>query len=777
MTIQPVHIHGLFSLPPDRGKLIYTVGTADESTLWNKFMLEQCVASAWAKLLERRSSISWDKEKFGLWPKADFSNTEKWNRLDDDVIDMAINFNLAIWNSSIRRCVDIEHGYFIIEDSEALKYRQALAQVNLPAVYLEDAFFQKLQQRAKLLGKKLRLLKPSTVRRFLRWEDIPSIPEDVAALVLEYCLSDAIKSGLEGCSRSELYNDLSGIRLWPTVGGTLSIYDNLDLLLPRDDNEIHLFAKSRASQTLDLSKMSDQVRRLLLNDISNLTVVMRFRTLAHLATDWPTIYPIVPNNELTHGWALRSPNLDKLLSQIWSWIFARVQEGQRLLPAILGKLYLIPANDNRIRHYAPDSSNSSILIVEKGDPLFGFLVKLTSMDPLEAPPLLDIGALPVEAVNLLRKNPEMSQDIQATLVDCAETFIQWLVAGKELLRRVVDDDINLLLNHLEGLVMNLNHRFELPPSVVTQMRKLPIYHRTSSLIPYKYISLPSYLIDPMCLHPRREHSYVRSSLDLDRHMYKMPSGLPPLPDIVDVSFYDPRHSSETIIIDRLKGLDIILPKDLLARHLLPWFMEPIALTTDDSRKIAKDNLLEWIMKASRRPSKAWLAEVMSRPIIPLPLRHGERKYRVVTELVDPSSELAKLYSDDEEVFPCPDFFSRHKETLLACGILSKPTAFTPLERARYYAQQGVVDDILRKRVELLMRISVDGDLMDSESSIKEIRELRWLPGASLTGQPILLAPNGTRGAGETYMIDLVLGTTNIFAKTKWKRILGMLPAR
>ena len=250
-----------------------------------------------------------------------------------------------------------------------------------------------------------------------------------------------------------------------------------------------------------------------------------------------------------------------------------------------------------------------------------------------------------------------------------------------------------------------------------------------------------------------------------------PSGFPPLPDIFGVSFYDPPKEIERPMVARLRVLQDVPSKDILTLHLLPW-MESIPSDAVSLWETPKANLIDWIMKGSRRPSKAWLTEIISHPIIPLPLQGAKRRYRCLTGMVDPTSELAKLYDEKEDVFPCPDFFSRHKEALIACGIATQPTWFTPAERVRYLSQRQVDTETLQRKVDCLLKLPVQNELISSTCDIADIRKLRWLPGVSLNGESTLLAPNECRGADQSQLVDLVWGTTNITAKASWKKALG-----
>lgn len=487
-TSLPVHIHGLFCISPDRGRLDFTRGSNDLPTKWNSFLFTRCVALAWVKLLVYRNNVSWRREMFGFWPRPNFVPVESvalWEELDDHVIDNAINLKRVVWNSSDGRCVDIEDGFFAIKDAEATKYRKALAQVRISAVYLDEALFRKVQQRAKLLGKTQKILGPGTVRQFLRWQKLPTLSERDASLVLEFCLLDAIKSQSEDSSRSGLYDDFQGIELWPTINGALSISNNVDLLLPRDNAEMQLFAQARAKNTLDLFKVSPPVQKLLFKDINHLASVMRYRRLGDLNVDWPVMYPMEPLHGVSPEFAPRPSDLDNTLGSIWVWISERIREGQRIDPSLSGELWLIPVSSGRIRRYKAYEESVPVLILEQNDTLFKILRAATSQDPAKSPPVLNIETLSAGAVGLLRNDKDIRTNTNCTCVDYADTFVDWLVAGKQMLLATSDQDKAALLGHLEFLTRESKLPGGLSTTLLTQTRRLPLYSKISCWHPFK----------------------------------------------------------------------------------------------------------------------------------------------------------------------------------------------------------------------------------------------------------------------------------------------------
>ena len=487
-TNQPVHIHGLFSITPDRGRLSssgQSPGYEDLATKWNTFMFEQCVSTAWASLLAHRSPLSWREEKFAFWPRAEFAHSELWDKLDDGVIDLVTKSNLAVWNASNGCCVDVNHAFFAPKDGEATKYGSALAAALIPVVYLDGSLLKKVEQRIKLLQLNIKFLTPVTVRQFLRQHGIPALSWEIQSIILEFCLLDAIKSPLEHGERAKLYNDFHGIRIWPTVSGKMSFSDNVDLMLPRHDAEMQLFFKSRATTTLNIHMMSPSVGKLLLKDIKNLTGLMRFRGVRDLVTDWPVMYPMLPRPENSRGWAKRAFGLDSVLHDTWAWIAERVQEGQRIDFELSHDLWLVPMNDFRIRKFAPKTFKTPLLIIEKQEPLFDLLVAIAEQDPLIMSPLLDTDLLPKEARGLLRNKGHIKTGTLCTCIDDPETFIEWLATGKELLAKASDEEKTMLLSHLETLTRDFKFPFGLPPSLMSHMRTLPLYSKISCSSPFE----------------------------------------------------------------------------------------------------------------------------------------------------------------------------------------------------------------------------------------------------------------------------------------------------
>ena len=766
MTNHPVHLHGLFSITPDRGRLTSSgqlPGSEDFASKWNDFLFTSCIASAWADLLLHRSSVSWQEERFSLWPTMTKLSIDQWNRLDDVLIDVVIKKKLPVWPTT-KKCVSINQGFFSLANPELDKYSSALTEVQVPAIDLDQPMFDKLQQRYPGSAQ-IKWMTPKTVREFLRYESVsklPNMPRLLSKLLLEYCLLD-LQQVSNIHSRNTVYAQLEGIALWPTLDGQLSAYGEVELLLPRDVMEMKLFANARKARTLDINDLTSQTLALLSKDVHSLSARFRHRKLVDLSEEWPVIYPFIEPSDQTKPWKIRSKGHgETVIGDMWTWICTRWKEEGQLPPQLDG-LWLIPINNLRLRRYAPGQESQRMLIVTKGEPLFQFLNGLVSRDPNTAPPILDTKVLPAAAAKLLQKHAKSVQKLRGACVDHLETLLPWLIACKSLLSIAADEQKRALLQHIEALTRNKSLKPTDQCDIASQLRSLPIFSKLTSTPPFKERTIT------MCgIRCTTDDGVTQGSgVLLSNHFYEAPIGLPPMPEIPRVSLYDLSNQDERHLVERFNLIEKISLADLLQNHLLPW-----AVTVRDGPLVtAKEALIEYTFQRLRDARSIDIANV---PIVPLAPSNGhQRQYRCLSGMVDPTTPLSELYFEHEDVFPCPKFFQRHKEALRSIGISNKLNWTTALERVHYYSQYHEDVANLEAKAKCLLQLPICQELSSSEPPILEIRTLRWLPAVPVSGSTMtLVSPQTCGGADESDLVDHVLGTTRFSVNKEWKKYLG-----
>ena len=765
LTDHPIHLHGLFSITPDRGRLTssgQSPGSEDFASKWNDFLFASCIASAWADLLVHRSSASWRKERFSLWPTMTNLSIDQWNRLDDVLIDLVIRKNLSVWPTATK-CVSIDQAFFSMANPELDRYASALTEVQIPAVGLDQSMFEKLQQRSSAFAQ-IKWITPKRVRQFLRQENVstfPSLSLPLSMLLLEYCLLDLYQTP-EINSRNQIYAELDGIALWPMLDGQLSAYGEVHLLLPRDITEMKLFASARNERTIDINKLTNQTLAFLSRDVDNPSARFRHRKLADLSEDWPSIYPFIEPRDQSKPWNIRpNGNKENIVSDIWTWICARHKtEGQ--LPSQLDCLWLLPTSNLRLRRYAPGQGSRPMLIVTEREPLFQLGKNLTAKNP-EVAPILDTKMLPVEATMLLQRLVRSTPKLHGACVDHLETFLDWLVACKGLLSTAANEEKQAVLQHIEELTRNRRLTTAEKHSVASQLRSLPIFSNINSHPPFT-----EWAITKCALQCNTDHNITNSSSILGlNQLYEVPADLPPIPEIPGLSLYDVSNQDERHLVERFDLIKKTNPMALLKNHLLPWVVK----VTDGPLITAKQALIEYAFQ-HLRDQRAM--DILNFPIVPLASDDvRKRRYRCLSGMVDPTSPLAKLYFEHEDVFPCTAFFQRHKETLRPCGISTELDWNKCLDRVQFYSQCEIDVESLEVKAKCLVQQPIRRELSSLESTIVQIRTLTWLPALPVSGSTVtMFSSQKCRGADESDLVDHVLGTTRFSVSKEWRKHLG-----
>ena len=706
-----------------------------------------CVANAWVEVLEHRNSKSVTEEGFGLWPSADitYKAEDLWTGLKHWLMDIVLRDQKAVWNSTNGSCVSLNHALFINRDEESVRYEAAWTAVGLPGVFLDQFRFESLQERAKALALVPALLTPAALRIHLRKKN--NIPHHCAAEILEYCLSDAIGTTDSNTAKA-ICSELQGIRLWPTLNGHLSAFSILsEALLPRNRSEMQFFSSSRASITLNLDVFTPKVREFMLNRVAYTNSIARFRSLEDLVIDWPELYPVNNGIESNAIVIPRNEAQDPLVREIWTWICHRLTKMKGDMPHSMHKLWLVPINGNRIRQLLPGKDATMILVIEETESLADILCNHIHDNTQAFAATLDFNLMDSAAVKYLKRVANTRPELRLAVQDSLRSLVDWLLAAKNGIEKLSESHIKQLLKHLAMLIRAQSSAPELL-TLTEKMRQLPMYAKVFGLSPYTHWTVQ------------------RCNIDNGQTSYEIPTGLPALPDFEGISFFDLSDPDEKYVVQKLELLKTISVDVLLKHHLLPWIVKvsgkPMAAT--------KALLVDWIMRESLTASETWKDLVSRHPLVPIPSDGEVQKYRCPKEMVDLESPHKQLYFDEEEKFPSPEFFDKHKTALRVCGISDGADSPTlPLDRATAFAKH-TADDALLYKVRCLFTLPIPSSLPGNAD--QGIRRLKWLPAISPSGDLQMYAPSQCRESDQSYLVDLVWGTTTLFPTSGWKKVLG-----
>ena len=742
-TLQPVHIHGLFAIGPDRARL----GFDDLEVRWNRYMFEVCVTDAWSRLLEFRKSKSPTAERFSFWPKNEllYKPEDPWTALGIWIVDLALREYKILWNTTGGYCVPFEEALFTASKDDGARYQESWAGIRLPGVILEPSLLELLKARAKNQSLSPTMLSPHSVRTYLR-KDIP-IPDRHIDFVLEYCLLDIIRNNYTRDTLWTACHDLCSIRLWRMLNGNLdNIPRSRPALLPRDDSELQLFKRCRPDSTLAMDKFTPKVQVVMSGTILHTNTIARFRRLKDLEADWPNLFQPTTSSTSNADIGLRDVADDPLFRNIWTWILARFAQEQQKIPASLDNLWLLPLRGERVRRLNPVHNNTPALIIENDDWLNDVILDPTLQDPIARAAIVDSNVLGNETTLALRNFSYRIPDMRLAHSEDLHSLVDWLVSAEDVLQKASLEQKKLILDHLAALVPF--RQSQQLSSVAKQIARLPLFTRSIASWPFS------------------AWETTRARISQAKEIYVIPKDLPALPEMDGLAFYNLSDNSERHIAQELNLIHGIAPETLLDRYFLPW----LSADLDASLQRARMCLVDWIFQHSKTPTQAWKVLVSSRPIVPTCLKNGVQRSAILTNLVDPESQYANLYYEDEDVFPSRDFFEKHKLAARICGLKNGSEESTfPLDRAKVYAQHSA-DDQLIDKVSCLLTLALPYGM--SDGSVNYLRNLKWFPARSPQGGLQMYAPRQCRGAAHHYLVDNVWGSTDLHVSLQWQAMLG-----
>lgn len=245
----------------------------------------------------------------------------------------------------------------------------------------------------------------------------------------------------------------------------------------------------------------------------------------------------------------------------------------------------------------------------------------------------------------------------------------------------------------------------------------------------------------------------------------MPTGLPQLPIIPEISFFDPSNDSEKYLLKYFGLLETMPLETLLQKYLLPW-----AVTAQDQDRKSKKDLIDFVFHRATR-SISWVTLVASFPIIPMDMAEGnsdQKQYRYLADVVHPHWPISRLYFARENVFPDPAFFRTHGGVLIDLGLKCDLTWPDMVKRIQEFSRCTIRE--LGDKVDHLLALAVPNE---DRPTVDGVRTLKWIPGTRPGKKSLsLLAPNECRQADMSSYTDLVLGVTRFRVNAEWSNLLG-----
>lgn len=447
-TKHPAHIHGMFSITPDRNSIHsggdWTISEDSEAKLgtkWNQWLLQECVPNTWIQGLKFIQGLNvrgeCDFSGWNFWPAGNKRVSEGlWMDILGVVFKRVVERDLELLPTicdTVRRRTDVLFVLDILNElASALKH--AGVSVVVPP---EDRRYELEKLRPYAIG--LMPLEPSSARTCLsQLKDSPGFRGlilEFRMTLLHYVLSDEDFHGIGTCTAP----------LVPLVDDTYASFDCpvthvRSVFLARDDDEVKLFGKYK--KMVDISRIPLKAIKLMRKNIPN-GKLQGFTKISAWEKDDVARYCgkyIFNKHKAGGNDIIQMDGLVDFVNQLWKWISIRCRPFE-VANSSLRDIFLLPLIGGEYRRLG---SAIPVLDVSRNRGIGAFL-RSTTTDGRRFH-LFTGNGFSSHVGNSLR-NCGFVKDYEDI-----EPLMEWLIANREsFVQQLSKSEKILLLQHLNPL--------------------------------------------------------------------------------------------------------------------------------------------------------------------------------------------------------------------------------------------------------------------------------------------------------------------------------------
>ncbi|KAF4626625.1 hypothetical protein G7Y89_g11535 [Cudoniella acicularis] len=732
---QPVHIHGLFSLAPDRARLHHHRDASTQDPFpakWNELLLGNLVPLAWTRLLTKVAQLYPNQSAFEIWPRVINGTQNSLNAAMDNFLKILNQKALPLWPTDTGY-VAMKDG-FLATGQESGPLRDALRHAKVPVVYVPQA----LQYKTSQLYPN-RVLSPNHLYSFLKRSNrIKLCDQQTKHQILEYLVSQ------------RGFLDYGGLEIFPFEDGAYRSIQGTSAYVHRNDSEKDLF-KLDKTHTLDLDKLSSTSRGYLIAGCDSPRLVhpsIRYRSAVDFGTYFKniTFQNVLQNEDMT----VLNPDAAAFVPKAWDWICDR---GINISNDNISSLWLLPLTNGTFRKIKPLSPSSKVLYASEGE-LGGLTRKLSARCPSTSPALLRLGpgGLGPRSISNLTKD---RQTMARLFIDDAENvvhFTSWLNQVHQVVNEAIDEEKHLLAKLIAMRISSLSLDAE-SAKIADSLRPLSIFRKVS-------------------WSGGHETKPVWTWTSLNA--YPKPVGvgyLAPIPDISGHQFLDTTRTSHAGEI--LQKLRLVTYREI--GSIIQDFVIPAWADGQEWTNSCKEQVSALILMQSSCLNGSARAKLRTLPIIPVGMINGKKtsNFAAPSFLINPlSQDLLKLHFSDEEVLPDAKFFENHGAAIKGCDLKGTLDEDLLLLRVRVYASGKYPAGEVEKRCKQLFKLPCPLRPKAENHQDSELCLLKWLPVRDTNGDLVLKSPNECRGQSDRLLVGSHVPTLGMSISRLWESRLG-----
>lgn len=232
----------------------------------------------------------------------------------------------------------------------------------------------------------------------------------------------------------------------------------------------------------------------------------------------------------------------------------------------------------------------------------------------------------------------------------------------------------------------------------------------------------------------------------------------PVIDYANTIFIEKSDPGVVQILEAFGLAELPSTQEILEKFIIPKITSTSGeIRTPYSKFVLKSSNMQLLSRQAKE-------ELANTSFIPVANSHLPK---CPLHLVDPESDAAGLYFDDENVFPAPDYLKEFRESLKLLQMITAVTDCVVLDRLRKYS--GGLENIaeISSKVQHLFNTAPKPPSMTTEH-----RELRWIP-ASLLGEEIrLYNSHECRDKSEAALFKYSMPLTELDVPMRWKTDFG-----
>ncbi|KAG4439308.1 hypothetical protein IFR05_005183 [Cadophora sp. M221] len=693
-TLQPVHMHALFSLSPDRARLHQSndKSTQDrDPAKWNDWLFKDGVPVAWAKLLCGLAELYPFQSMFEKWPQLMENNQDPLSNAVGKVVGIIDRDSLKLW-PTVTGYVNAQDG-LLATGAESAVFRDSLREAQVPVVFVPKDLLSYVRPVFKT-----RTLCPENVCAFLesKQSSIAQLSGKTKRKLLEYILTNPGSSN---------YGDLE---IFPFEDKAFRSLRGISAFVHRNDLEQALFNK-QPDRNLDLETLSAPAQRILKQGCESAALhpSIRFRSVEDLGEYCTrSVFKMLCQKQQMH---LSDSSLSEFVAKVWTWVSER---GIGIENAHLSSLWLLPLSNGHHRQLTPRDVSVAIYLAPLG--LAGDVMRrIDAQLSTKTLPLLYTGkeALGRRPSTILKILLGAKRSLGIVDASNLKSFLQWLRKMIPLVSGMEDEDRNAIA---KSIALQLNNPL-LPQErsvAIDCVRDLQVFQKlTWEVEGNAMISCLSW-----------------TSLRASETSIGLLDDTTRVPDIRGVQFIVATISSpQQQILEAWNLAPSLQSVDMIQDYIIPAWKSGMS---DNWSTICKEQTAAYILGAFSSLSLSVQANLQFVPIVPIMDLNGHQssKFACASELIDPSvAELTNLCFDDEEIVPKGSFFRDFHVALKGCGVKTSIDESVVQHRVKCYASGRYPPAEVQSRARILLQSSCRWTSSLEEQAGSEIRCLAWLP--------------------------------------------------